>query len=334
MRNERIVLWLIPEVLYIFLRIFLFEVFDSYNDRKSTERVVRTFFIRFDFGASTVKCIFIMSVLVFASVFATERIAQAQKGSSPQQDERRENERVAKAERALTEIKKELSAIQKELRSEMGNLEKAKSALPLLKKKSRDAREEAEDRLGVKLGIPEALAKVRQAGTALEEIAVVIRERLHKSPTWIHAKDAADQAKKARELLLDDIENVGNNIDDKLKDLAVVMHKPLELENEAIAKDSIAIEATKQLSVVQLELEKKRKLLPSGEVEKDRKVLQSVVEIEKKEKEIDSIETKLRKVGNEANKIQRRFVDAQVSLQKAKAADAADSNRPKKKNKK
>ena len=103
------------------------------------------------------------------------------------------------------------------------------------------------------------------------------------------------------------------------------------LEYEVIAKDSQANEATKQLSAQQSELEKKRKLLPTGEVEKDRKVVQAVAEIEKKEKEIVAIELKLGKAGSEANKIQSRFVEAQVNLQKAKAADAADSNRPKKK---
>ena len=280
------------------------------------------------------KRIFFTSIFVFALIVTMERISFAQKGSSQQQDERRENERVAKAERTLAEAKKELSAIQKELQSEMGSLERSKSALPQLKKKAREAREEAEVRLGSKLGIPEALKKVRQAGAALEEIADKLREQLHKTPTWIQAKDAADQAKKARELLHDDIENVGNNIDDKLKVLSVVIVKPLELENEAIAKAPQAIEATKQLSAQQSELEKKRKLLPTGEVEQDRKVVQAVAEIEKKEKEIADIDTKLRKSRSEASKIQRRFVDAEVSLQKAKAADAADSNRPKKKNKK
>ena len=280
------------------------------------------------------KRIFFASIFVFALIVTMERISFAQKGSSPQQDERRENERVAKAERTLAEAKKEISAIQKELQSEMGSLERSQSALPQLKKKAREAREEAEVRLGSKLGIPEALKKVRQAGAALEEIADKLREQLHKTPTWIQAKDAADQAKKARELLHDDIENVGNNIDDKLKVLSVVIVKPLELENEANAKAPQAIEATKRLSAQQSELEKKRKLLPTGEVEKDRKVVQAVAEIEKKEKEIADIDTKLRKSRSEASKIQRRFVDAEVSLQKAKAADAADSNRPKKKNKK
>ena len=278
------------------------------------------------------KRIFIISTIVIATFFVSEPMALGQKGNSQQQDERRENERVAKAQRTLDEVKKELSVIQKELKSEIGSLEKAKSALPQLKKKARESREDAEDRLGAKLGIPEVLAKVRQAGAVLEEISIKIREQIHSTTTWIQAKEAADQARKSKELLLDDLENVGNNIDDKLKDLASVIKKPLDLENEAIAKDAKATEATMQLSVQQSELDKKRKLLPTGEVEKDRKVVQAVSEIEKKEKEIVAFESNLRKVHGEANKIQRKFVDAQAGLQKAKAADAADSNRPKKKN--
>ena len=103
-------------------------------------------------------------------------------------------------------------------------------------------------------------------------------------------------------------------------------------ENEALARDPIALDATKRLSTQQAELEKMRKLLPTGEVEKDWKVLQAVSEIEKKEKEIVAMESKLKKVKSDASKIQKRFGDAQLSLQKAKATDAADSNRPKKRN--
>ena len=63
----------------------------------------------------------IISILVSASIFAMERIGLAQTGNSLQQDERRENERVAKAERTLAAVRKELSAIQKELQSEMAS---------------------------------------------------------------------------------------------------------------------------------------------------------------------------------------------------------------------
>ena len=275
------------------------------------------------------KHFFFKSIIVCTTLLTTNSSAFAQKGNSPNQDERKENERVDKAERSLAEVKKELSAILKEFRSERGSLERSISALPQLKKKAREAREEAEDRLGVKVGIPDALTKVRQARAAVEEIAVNVRDQLRKTAGWIQANEAGNYAKKARELLLDYVEQTDN--DAKLTELGSVINKPLELENEAVARDPIAMDATKRLTMMQAELEKKRKLLPIGEVEKDPKVLQAMNEIEKKEKGIVAIESKLSKVRSEASKIQKRFGDAQLSLQRAKAADAADSNRPIKK---
>ena len=78
----------------------------------------------------------------------------AQKGNSPKQDDRRENERVARAERLVADAKKDLSAIQKEWKSELGRLERSKLALQQLKKKARDTREDAEDRLGADANRP------------------------------------------------------------------------------------------------------------------------------------------------------------------------------------
>lgn len=149
-----------------------------------------------------------------------------------------------------------------------------------------------------------------------------------------HSKqdERRENERVAREALLDDVEQVGNDHDDKLKPLQKLISKPMELENEFIARDSTASEAMKHLSQQQAELDRKRKLLPSGEVEKDRKVVQALSDVTKKEKEIGEIEGKLKKMKAEAGQIQKRFVGAQMSLQKAKVADAADPNRPGQKN--
>ena len=60
-------------------------------------------------------------------------------------------------------------------------------------------------------------------------------------------------------------------------------------------------------------------------------VVQALNAVTKMEKEIDVIERKLKEMWADAGKIQKRFADAQLNLQKAKAADAADPNRPGKK---
>ncbi len=272
---------------------------------------------------------FLHSLLaLFASLALFHNSGLAQKGNTPKQDERKENERVAREERLVTDAKKDLSAIQKEWKAEMGRLEKSKLTLQQLKKRAREAREDAEDRLGEKMGIPDALTKVRKAGAALEEIAVSLREQVHLTPAWLQSKEASEVAKKTRAALLEDEAQIGIDNDAKLNDLSKLISKPIDVENEFIARDTNAIEATKRLAEQQAELDKKRKLLPTGDVEKDKKVMEVLNEIQKKEKERIEVEAKLKKAEREASKIQKQLAEAQLNLQKAKAADAADANRP------
>jgi hypothetical protein len=267
---------------------------------------------------------------LIVSACSTPLSAYAQKNNrARQQDERNENERVTKAEHSLSDTKKDLAAIQKELRDESSRLEKHLLKLQQAKKNLRKTREDTEDRLGAKLGIPEALAKVRKAGAELEAVASKIRERVHADPVWNQIKEESDSAKETRAALqLDDLEQNGSGNHKQLKDLLKSILRPQELENEAIAKDSIAMEASKQLAIHQEDLERLRKLLPEGEVDKDRKVIQALSEVANEEKEHKEIQLKVSKVKTEAIKIQNRFTEAQLNLQKAKAADAADSNRP------
>ncbi len=272
-------------------------------------------------------CLFVTSLFL-----TTEPIALAQTSNKQKQDERKENERVARANLAVTDAKRDLVAVQKELKAEMESQTKAALTLQLLKKKLRETREEAEDRLGAKIGIPEALAKVRNAGASRELIASKIRDEIHKSTSWIQADQASQDAKKKKAALLDDVEELGKDNDQQLAQLAKWILLPIALEDEAIAKDSNAIDATKRLAEEQAELDKKRKLLPKGEVDRDKKVVQVLSEMDKQEKVLSDIESKLRKVKSEANKVQRRLADAAMNLQKAKAADAADPNRAKKNN--
>ncbi len=265
------------------------------------------------------------SCLVLAFVASD---AFGQKGNNSRQDEKKENERVAKAERAVSEAKKDLAGIQKALRSEANRLEKLVDSLHDLRKQARQAHENAEDRLGAKIGIPDALAKVRGAGAAKEQCASKVRRDVHATSEWAEAKAAADQAKETRLALLEDLnqEDDGNN--QQLNALLKQILKPMNMENEAIEKDASAIEAGKLLAQYQAELERLRKLLPSGQVEKEREVVQAMQAVNKKEKEVNEVELQFKKSKAEASKLQKRLVEAQVSLQRAKAADAADPNRP------
>ena len=270
-----------------------------------------------------------MSRLVLVNLFVCIAFAwsgtqlSGQNGNKERQDERKENERVDKAERAGNEARKELVGVQKELRSQSSQLEKLVHSLGELRKRTREAREDAEDRLGAKIGIPAALSKVRVAGATLEQTAAKVRKEVHATNEWLLAKAAADQAKETRAAMLEDANSIAYENNGQHDALMKRILKPLEMDNAAIAKDPNSLEAEKQT-----ELDKLRKLLPSGQVDKDGAVVQALQAVEKKEKELSEMESQFRKSKGEASKIQKRVVEAQLSLQRARAADAADPNRP------
>ncbi len=276
--------------------------------------------------------IFFLSVVFVSCLSTVGKVSLAQKANNPKQDERNENERVAKANRIVADAKKDLAQSLQELRTELASQGKAAISLQQLRKKLRETREDAEDRLGAKVGIPETLAKARQAGASLELIADKVRAQVHETSQWMQANQVSEEAKKKKAAIAEDIEQSGNDADLLLAELAKQIRKPLDLENEAIAKDASAIEAIKQLAKQQSDLDEKRKLLPKGEVDRDPKVVQVLKELERQEKSVAEIELKIRKSKWEASKIQKRYADAVSSLQKAKAADAADPNRVKRNN--
>ena len=275
-----------------------------------------------------------MSRLVLVNLFVCIAFAwsgtqlSGQNGNKERQDERKENERVDKAERAVNATRKELGVVQKELRSQSSQLEKLVHSLGELRKRTREAREDAEERLGAKIGIPAALSKVRVAGATLEQSAAKVRKEVHATNEWMLAKAAADQAKEARAAMLEDANSIEYENNGQHDALMKLILKPLEMENAAIAKDPNTLEAENHLTQQQTELNKLRKLLPSGQVDKDRAVVQALQAVEKKEKELSEMESQFRKSKGEASKIQKRVVEAHLSLQRARAADAADPNRP------
>ncbi|MEQ1825473.1 MAG: hypothetical protein ABL921_05980 [Pirellula sp.] len=252
----------------------------------------------------------------------------AQKNANAR-DEQRENQRVAEAERSLANVRKELSSIQKELQKDLNQLERQEAALIQLRKNVRQVREDVEDRLGDKLGIPEALKKVKAARTELDKATADVIASLGTQPEWKLAKSNADAAKAEKKKLLEDVEVEDDQREQKLRQLQEPITRLQAIEQDAIAKDSAATKATSSLKSALTELEELRKKLPKDKIESDPKVRQLEEEIDKKEKEINSTKVKIVKHRADASKAQRKLVQSQNNLRNAKAADAADSNRKK-----
>ena len=250
----------------------------------------------------------------------------SQKGNN-NRDEQRENQRVKNAERSLADAKNDLGATQKTLRQLLGQHEKEEVSLVQLRKTRRQTREDVEDRLGEAVGIPKALKKARESRAELDKITAKVESQLAATDSWKRAKAEADQAKANRQMLLENVELEQEARQANLSKLSHVVSRPSEMVNEAVLNDDIGKKETMTLKTAQAELDECRKKLPTEKINSDPKVAQIEKEIAKQEKELKELDSKISKTQIDANKVQKRLVQAQLSLKNAKAADAADSNR-------
>jgi hypothetical protein len=277
--------------------------------------------------------VFLPSLVLAYAVLGMSHQLFAQKNANAQ-DERRENQRVASVERALGEVKQELAAMQKRLRQELSQLEREEAALVQLRRNGRVAREDAEDRLGEKIGIPQSLKKVRDARAELDKVTAKVIDSLATNPDWKKAKEKADQARTLKKTLQEDVELDEDEREQKLSELQLSISQLEELERAAVSKDPLANKANETLNASSAALQQLRKTLPKDKIDADPKVQQIEKEIDKQEKQVAHSKSSILKSRMEAAKLQRKFVQAQTNLRNARAADASDSNKNKKNPKK
>jgi len=256
----------------------------------------------------------------------------AQKGNSNanEQDELRENQRVAKAERALKDARESLSALQKELKAEAAVVKKEEGTLIQIKKRIRQVRETVEDKLGASVGIPAAFKNAKAANEALEATATRIKTQLASDTAWKQAQQAAEAAKKTKQQLNegdDDLDLDEADLKRKLRDLSQIIAKPSEIERQAIELDPEGAKVLETANKAQKELQECRNKLPKDKIDSDPSLAKLVSEETKQEKEVAKTEANLTKIRAETAKAQKKLMQVTIELRNAKAADAADSNR-------
>jgi hypothetical protein len=260
-------------------------------------------------------------------------IALAQRNNRERLDEQRENQRVAQAEKALQQAKKELGESQKALQAQVKEAVASSQLVILAKKRQREAEENAEDRLGESLGIGQAAQAVKSARKQLEQVSKPILDQLHASPTWKEAQSAAEKAKITQQDLLADTELDDAQRNRQLKSLVEVLEKPADLDRQAILADSEGKKLSEQVDTLQAKLDKIRKSISPDKVSADKEVVQAKQGLAKAEEHERSMGKEVGKLRSLALKAQKEVALATQSLAKARAADAADPNRPKPKGK-
>ncbi|MFO0384783.1 MAG: hypothetical protein ACK506_24045 [Pirellula sp.] len=157
----------------------------------------------------------------------------AQKNGNDRRDEQRENERVRNAEREVSQARKRISEIQNDLKSQLRRFDSAQDKVSKCKATVREAREAAESELGVKLGIPESLAAVREKRQIYDEL-----------------DEASDRLQELRKKLTPDTVNSHRLVVAASKTLAEVEKQFLSIDREiantrgAIAKTQRVLQQT------------------------------------------------------------------------------------------
>ncbi len=254
-----------------------------------------------------------------------------QNNQNNQRDERRENERVADAEKNLKQAQNHKNDADKALRLAARNVQAANAAVQSARVKLNDVHDQVADKLADSLGIDQAVAKWKQAKSKLEEISRPIVTALHATEPWKTAKAQADKAHAQREKLLDDVD-----VDDKdraaqLKTLESMERKPSELEQQAIAADAKGKKALAEVEATYEAAQKIRKSISEDKIAADPQVVRATKDVNEAESKLKNATKELASARSEQLKQLQKVNEASQSLAKAKMADAADSNRPKKK---
>lgn len=253
----------------------------------------------------------------------------AQKNNANQRDERRENERVAKAEKSLREVKQDLEKAQKETRTHLQKLNSAQDAVQKAKRNLREAEEAAEEELGEKAGIPTALKRVKDAAAQKQAIADPILAQLRTTDAWKLADQQATTATEQKSKLRDN-ESIDENVrKEEIKKLDAIINRPFQLEQQTISSNPICAKAIENLTKLQNELTNLRKSISRDEVASHPKVVKAKKALETQESSLKSMEKEFSSSQTKLNKVQEKFQSAERELNKARAADAADSNRNK-----
>jgi hypothetical protein len=253
--------------------------------------------------------------------------AWAQKNARNQADERRENQRVADAERRLRQDQNELQSAQRELQSLLRASGPLNMKLAQARNHWRETRDMVADKLAENMGIEAALERLKKAKANLSTFSKPILDQLHATGDWQAAKRASDEAKAKADQVRE-----SNELDDaarskQLKELSQLALRPDELEKQAVLKLSEGKRLTDEVSAALAAIEKIRRAIPDEKIDADPTVAQTKKNIEKAEQDIVKHSQEVAAQRSQVQKAQAELISSGAKLQQAKSADARDKNR-------
>lgn len=275
----------------------------------------------------------IYALFLSAAFFvSTTRFVPSGCGQSKAQDrkdEQRENERVKKAEKDVNEAKRELTDIQKKLKEKLRSVDAREDGLGKLLRAYRDTVDDAEQEIGASIGIPGALAKVKESRKKLDEASLPVLAVLHATPQWKSLLQDVEAAKQKKQELNENAELEDSECDAKLSEIDRLLRKPSEVESNAIQQSPVCKPLQVTLSKTVDELDSLRKKISTDKVQSHPKVAQASKRVEEAKKELASQRKEFATIRGRVAKGIKQLTIAQTELTNARVADAKDPNKGK-----
>ena len=260
-------------------------------------------------------------------------VCYSQNKAQDRKDEQRENERVKNAEKEVNEAKRDFAEIQKKLKEKLRSIDAREDSLSKTLRSYREAEDDAEQEIGASIGIPSALAKVKENRKKLDDASKPVLEQLHATPQWKELLQEVEIAKQKKEELNENAELDEAQRDAKMLELNQILTKPSEAETKAIQLSPDCIPLQSALSKSVDELESLRKKISREKVQSHPKVVQATKRVEEAKKELATHRRDLVTIRNNVSKAMGKVTTAQSELTKARVADAKDPNNGKPKSK-
>lgn len=265
-----------------------------------------------------------LAVLVACSMSLGEVVAQNKGNQSRKQDEKRENEAVRKAQGEVQDAEKAIRKAETSLVDARRNLTKAIAERTAAGKNVQNTIDRLESEHAEGKGLIAARERFKSAQAAYEAAAEPIRERLKNDPAYVAAQTNVDKTKAALKV------EEGDARLQAAKESAAALRKVRELEKAALERDPQAKKLNKEMDEAQAALQ--------GTIERFNKAVENDPELKSAKKAFESAkkgedqaESAIARETRDLGTARSKLAKAQQTLAQKKAADARDSNQPKKK---
>lgn len=260
------------------------------------------------------------------SISAVQKKTQANRN-----DEKRENQRVEAARKAVRDAEEALTDDQKQDSEASRGVAEAKRRQKAAAAELKSAREQRLTAAEESLGIPMLVAEVHQHQAALDQLTKPILNTLKSQSEYktaeAEAKAALAELQKIRgTAAASETDSSGLP---RGKVLLKTTLRPVELEQSAIQADSAANAEQKRLGSAQEKVAEARRRAEAM-VESSAEVKQALNQLKQADLDVDQAERQLENARKKVLAARAKLTRVQQELSGALAADKADSNKGKK----